>query len=233
MKARHAMTLLELMVVISILAAFTVLAIPAMRGPHEKNKLRTASREIVSLLRYARSAAVFNETDVVLEIDVEAGLYRLDLGKMATPERRGHLGPEPRDVELWHETPKGVIFLAVFSWDDPDEKEGWARIRFYPDGSASDSMVVLENSRTQHMTIGVNRATGRPEIYIGLPENWETLTFQPLGRRAWEMAWLPGDAAGRKALITAFAGNDVRNPRPNAPRQTPLGGGFLGNESSG
>lgn len=170
---RLGVTFLELMIVITVLSVLMLLTIPAMRGPHEKNKLRADARKLVSIMRYARSAAVLNETDVTLEIDVKRGQYWLDLGRAATKEAKSKRETQELDVEQAQLLEKDIYFAAVFSWDDPEKSRGLARIKFYADGSASDSTVVLENRFRKHMTVAVNRATGESEVFWGVPADWK------------------------------------------------------------
>lgn len=176
--SRRGFTFLEMMVVVAILVVFTILAAPAMRGPHEKNKLRAAARDIVSTMRYARAAAILNEAVISVELDLNNHRRRLDLqaiGQKSLKKKKKSWGKPKKDetlkddLEYWVDLPDRVIIAKVYSWEEPDRKTNVARIRFYPDGSASDSAVVLQNSVGHKMTIVVNRATAVPEIVAGVP----------------------------------------------------------------
>jgi type II secretion system protein H len=173
---RAGMTFLELMVVISIISIFTVMAIPAMRGPHEKNKLRGAAREIVATMRYARSAAVMFDGRVKMEVDLAQQSYRLVLPEMAKKKSKwaAGVGEEPmREVELWRDLPRdsrGMIEIEkIYSWDDPDPDGDIVRIFFFPDGSASDSSITLVNKFDQRMTVYLSRATAEARVETGAP----------------------------------------------------------------
>ncbi|OPZ16969.1 MAG: hypothetical protein BWZ10_01304 [candidate division BRC1 bacterium ADurb.BinA364] len=178
MKRRTArgVTYLELMVVMAMLALLSLLALPRMRGPYEHGKLRAGARALVGMTRLARSTAVINQADVALEIDVEKGLYRLDMSKVRRHETKtvwkGKQGKDdPRsEAEEWTALPKGVAALAVFSWDDPAKGSDAARIRFYADGSASDSAIVLGNAENKLMCVAIDRSTGLASASAELPE---------------------------------------------------------------
>ncbi len=173
--ARAGMTFLEIMIVMVIVGIMASVTIPSLRGPYEFNKLRGGAREVVALMRYARSTAIMSEVEVPLEIDTEKDRFRLNLDKVAAKKK-----PEQRKAiregseASWRQLPKEVVFAAVYSWDDPKKDKSIAQIVFYPDGSASDSRVVLENRDKKMMTIVLNRATALAEIRKGLPEDLKT-----------------------------------------------------------
>lgn len=168
---RGGMTFLEIVVVTTIISLMAMFTIPSMRGPFAFNRLRTGSREVVSLMRLARSQAVINEVEVVLEIDVENSRYRLNMDNVARKRRLKERSRIKESEEArWRELPENVVFNAVHSWDDPDKAKKVARIIFFPDGSASDSSIILTNERKASMTVMVNRATALAEVVKGIPE---------------------------------------------------------------
>ena len=174
-RSQSGMTFLEVMTVVIITAVMTVFTIPNLKGPHEFNKMRASAREIISLMRYARSMAVLHEVEVAMEFDVEENNYRLDLDQVGKKmERRERRKMDKAEETNWRALQKNVNFLAVASWDAPAEK-GIARIVFYPDGSASDATIVLENEMKQHMSVELNRATALAEVTKGLPEDWDEI----------------------------------------------------------
>lgn len=168
--SRRGFTLLEMTIVITILAVFMIMAIPSMRGPHSRNKLRASAREIVALTRHARSAAVLNGANATLELELDTGRYRLDLRKVHRERKKMKRKTNERAVEIWQYLHEDIFFNSVYSWDQPDEKRGIARIVFYPDGSASDSSIVLENNYERQITVVINRATSEAEIFEGSAE---------------------------------------------------------------
>lgn len=69
----RAFTLVELLVVLAILAAGAVLALPAMRTFIERAELRAASGDLFDAIRSARSLAVARNQTVVLRAHDSAG----------------------------------------------------------------------------------------------------------------------------------------------------------------
>ncbi|MCX7015849.1 MAG: GspH/FimT family pseudopilin [Candidatus Sumerlaeota bacterium] len=178
-QGERGVTFLELMVVLTILSIFFMVAIPAMQGPHEKNKLRADARQLVSEMRYARSAAVLNQRDVILEIELNKDRYRLDLNREEKKDneygKRNEAAPD-QDMEQWRGLNKNIHVVQVYSWEKADQKSGVGRIRFYADGSASAASIILRNKTGQYMTVVVNRATAEAQVFNGPPADWEKKT---------------------------------------------------------
>lgn len=168
--SQRGVTLIEIMIVVTILSVFMLFAIPAMRGPHAKNKLRASARELVALTRHARSAAVLNGANATLEMELETGRYRLDLRKVNRVRRKMKRSTDKRKAELWQYLHEDIYFHSVYSWDEPDRRKKIARVVFYADGSASDSSIVMEDKYGRLITVFINRATAEAEIFEGSPE---------------------------------------------------------------
>ncbi len=166
------MTLMEITIVVVILSALMVVALPNMRGLHERNKIIVSARGLASLVRYARSEAITAEREVEIRIDVEGGRYRLDLMKlddkiMGSWDRREQ---KREQVEQIQTLPDHIYFLKVETDEDPQGREKIARLVFYPDGSATGASLLLENrtprkdGKSRYMIVNIARATGFPEV---------------------------------------------------------------------
>lgn len=169
-QSRAGVTLLEILIVISILSILLAFSIPSMKGLHRRNQLHTSAHEIAALLRYARGEAVLGEKQVEVRFDVPGDRYRLDLREMDKNTRRRERRQARRTVEKIRHLPVTIHFVEITTEAEVDEKSGIARIVFYPNGSASVATVVLESERGRAMTIEVAGATGLPKAYEGLPE---------------------------------------------------------------
>ena len=164
-------TLLELTVVILMLTAMLLVSIPNMRGIQERNKLITATREIVGLIRYARAEAITSEHETEIRIDMEKGKYRLDLNKYKYYKVRGSgdiLAKKLEQIEQIQDLPRFIRFKKVVTEADPYAREKVAKIVFFPDGSATWANIILENrpqtkgGRGREVTIEVPHATALP-----------------------------------------------------------------------
>ena len=72
-RPRGGFTLIEIMMVAAIIAIVTSLAIPSLVRSLRGNRLRTATRDVVMLGRYARSMALLDQRERELVFDVDGG----------------------------------------------------------------------------------------------------------------------------------------------------------------
>jgi general secretion pathway protein H len=102
---RAGFTLLETLVVVTIIALVAIVAMPLLNRPAEGLRLRAAAREIVGALRVTRAAAITRNAELRLVIDVERRTFESPaIGRksfsqdiaarltIAAPERLGSSG---------------------------------------------------------------------------------------------------------------------------------------------
>lgn len=173
--SRRGFTLMEIVIATVILGLLMAVAMPAMKGMNEKNKLRSDARELVSLIKLARTEAVFNERTTQIFLDLEKGQFWLDLREPTEKgERRGKndrkIVEQVRDLEpkIWFEETQ-VVQQNIL-------KDNVIAIDFYPDGSASPTFITLANTSVRggegdgegaRMTIEVLKSTGQVELTPG------------------------------------------------------------------
>jgi type II secretion system protein H len=165
------MTLMEIMTVITILAVMMALTFPTMRNFNEKNKLRGAAREIVALMKYARTEAVFGERTTEIFLNLEKRQYWLDLREV--DPKTGTLNPKrkKKQLEMLRELHKDIYFDEVTTYDSNIVKDQLIAIDFFPDGTASPIMLTLANKKGSRMTIELLKSTGLSEISAGTIED--------------------------------------------------------------
>lgn len=73
-RKRRGFTLIELVMVISIIGIVVVIAVPNFVRSTRGNRLRTAARSVVMAGRYARSMAVLQQKEVKLVFDLDSGV---------------------------------------------------------------------------------------------------------------------------------------------------------------
>ena len=173
-RKRTGITLLEILIVVSILLIMLAFSIPSMKGLHQRNQLHTSAREVVALLKYARGEAVLGEKQVEMRFDVPGDRYRLDLREQDKDARRWDREQTRKTVEKTRYLPLKIHFLEITTQAEADEKPGIAGIMFYPNGSATAATIVMQSERGRTMTIEVAGATGLSKAYDGLPEVDET-----------------------------------------------------------
>jgi type II secretion system protein H len=162
--APRGVTFLELMVVLTVLAIMVAIAFPTMRGMNEHNKLRATARELVALLRYARSEAVFGERTTQVFLDLEKRQYWLDL-RTPDPEKGEYIpGKNKNQFEQKRNLNKDIWFEEISTRDENVIRDKVVALDFYPDGSASPAMVTVANRRGSMLTIELVKSTGLTEL---------------------------------------------------------------------
>ncbi len=160
------MTLLEILVVLTILAVMIGIAYPTMRGMNEHNKLRATTREIVALIKYARSEAVFGERRTQLFIDLKRNEFWLDL-RTPDPKTGEYTGKNKNQFEQKRKLNENIWFDEVTTYDRNIIKDKLIGLDFYPDGSASPAMLTLTNKRGSRMTVELIKGTALTEVTLG------------------------------------------------------------------
>jgi len=145
---RHAyargVTLLELLIVLSIMAVLAALVVPRFTGGVSASELKGATREIAAGLRLARSEALATRKETRLMLDLEQRSFRVE------PDTRTHA--LPKQIEL-------KLFTAQS--DLVSDKVG--AIRFFPDGGSNGGRVTLAAGERK-FNVDIDWLTGRVAI---------------------------------------------------------------------
>ena len=137
-------TLVELLVVLTVIGLIIALAPIALYRTMPSLELRTTTRELAAALRNTRSAAIRDNREMALTLDVEAGWYRLD----------GREGEQEIDPE---------IELKLLTATIEAENENVGRIRFFPDGTSTGGQITLARGEDTYYIL-VDWLSGRVEI---------------------------------------------------------------------
>ena len=137
-------TLVELLVVLIVIGLIIALAPIALYRTMPSLELRTTTRELAAALRNTRSAAIRDNREMALTLDVEAGWYRLD----------GREGEQEIDPE---------IELKLLTATIEAENENVGRIRFFPDGTSTGGQITLARGGDTYYIL-VDWLSGRVEI---------------------------------------------------------------------
>ncbi|MFI3215789.1 MAG: GspH/FimT family pseudopilin [Methylococcales bacterium] len=132
-------TLLELLIVLSIMVlGYSAIAINFSSG-NDTLALKAAARDIVSGLRYVRSQAMLSQKQATLALNLKTNTYQL-----ADQEKSYAIAD---DIDVTVKTAK------------EDLDDGVAQLRFFPDGSSTGGRILLE-SHAHTQEININWLTG-------------------------------------------------------------------------
>jgi general secretion pathway protein H len=145
-RASAGFTLIEILVVISLVAGLTVILMMSMNGGMNGMRLRSEARTIASELRRARSQAISTGT-------VQA--FRI------VPEDRTWTGARDRKGEI--PKPLVVTFTGV---RQVLERDGEGVILFFEDGASTGGRIQLKHERAA-LNVDVAWLTGEVSLHRG------------------------------------------------------------------
>ena len=144
-RASAGVTLLELLIVLSIMAIIAAMVLPLFGGSGVSTaELKSAARQVAAGLRVARSEALATRQETRVVLDLQQRTFRIDRNAYV------HALPKPIEVKL---------FTAQS--DLVNERVG--AIRFFADGGSNGGRVTLAAGSRKY-DIDVDWLTGRVAI---------------------------------------------------------------------
>ncbi len=149
---RKGITLIELLIVLVIIFIGAALMVPNISGWMYHYRLRSAARDVVSVMRTAQMKAVSSNSRYGVAFDTGTQEFRLYRDS-------GGLQPDGASNGL----PTGITFNAVsFQVDGTLNKRF---VGFLPDSTASeDGAIVLANTKGVQREVQVSKTTGRIKL---------------------------------------------------------------------
>jgi general secretion pathway protein H len=137
--------LIELLVVLVILAATAVVALPMLSSGSSQAELKGATRDVATGLRQARSRAILSRHETLFMLDIETKRYWIEEG-----DGQGGVLPD-------------AVAIGLLTIDPERRDDAIGGIRFFPDGSSTGGSVTL-SADTRAFEVGINWLTGRIAI---------------------------------------------------------------------
>jgi general secretion pathway protein H len=137
-------TLLELLVVLSIMAVVAAMVVPMFGSGVSTAELKGAARQVAAGLRLARSEALATRQETRVLLDLERRTFRAD--------------PESRE----HELPR-AIEIKLFTAQSDLVSDRVGAIRFFPDGGSNGGRVTLAVGERKY-GVDVDWLSGRVAI---------------------------------------------------------------------
>lgn len=82
--SKSSFTLVEMLLVLAIMGIITAITIPRLGGVLKGSRLKSASRTVIRLGRYARSMAVLHQIPAVVVFDMDSGEIAVTVAKLNT-----------------------------------------------------------------------------------------------------------------------------------------------------
>ena len=162
------------MVIILTVAA---IAVPRLLSRVNEGNLGAECRRLAGTIRYVRSKAAQRRTSFFLTLDLEKGVYWIELRR--DPSEIGHPGyyvswedPEDKEFEAYEddfvsrrELRRRIDFERVALAEGTDEHYGKVRIEFRPDGTTETVAIYMAATDQRVATVTLDGDTGRVRIY--------------------------------------------------------------------
>ncbi len=157
-------TLIESLVVISIIIIVAIMAFPYLGGWGSRLKLSNAARDIVSDLRLARQYAVSQNKQFKVIFDVDNEQYELKRGNKSFGSDAWTKVEYTRDYTEANSPYHSIDIYSVTN-----------DVVFNPDGSVSSTLVLeLRNTKGERCQVSIeNLATGFVKSYSWNGSSWE------------------------------------------------------------
>ncbi len=159
-KSSRGFTLLELIVVLSIVAIAVSLVLPSIGSGIRHWRLRGAVREVATLLKFARNQSVVSTKPLHVILDRSRSLYWLDNADASVLAHA--VRSDQRKIRLYA-LPDGIRFGDVAMGYFGMEPER-LRIVFFPRGSSTGGEVQILDEGGRGYQIRVDSLTGRAGI---------------------------------------------------------------------
>ncbi len=135
----QAFTLIELVVVMAIMCLIVGMAVPLFNSTLAKVRADSAVEELAMTLRLANQKSVFQQTKHDLVIDFRDQTYCLEFMQRGKHSKKLKMRPDQMRTLTG-----GFQFLLVYypGLDDSENRHK-GRVSFFPDGTATDSVVFI------------------------------------------------------------------------------------------
>ncbi len=165
---QSAFTLLELLVVVSIISIALGLLTPLFRKTFLDLQLNSSAQEIVSLMRYAQERAIVENTVFRLNLDTENGSYWLTMENPDKPEGNGlasYSQSHNSDTDVFSRLAGNLGRLNNIAEGLKIETQE-NTVDFYLDGEAESFKIKITNPNNKGLVITQKSAAGTSIVVI-------------------------------------------------------------------
>jgi len=157
-------SLLELLIVISIIGLFSSLLTLRLEGFFSEGALRKAAKMIISDIGILRAKAAYThlEQQMVFNIDEES-YHIIDKDNTDAPDIED--GKDDEYEPLEKKLPAGINLEDVMLLTGEKIQEGETALRFFANGSVQSALIHLKNEDEDTFTLEINPLTGYVTIH--------------------------------------------------------------------
>lgn len=163
-------SLLELMLVVTIIAIMTGVSLPMFGSMRDRQALEQTTRTFATLIQYMRSEALQGSRNTRIQWDAETMLLETlaETAPLEAPGQFEAIQPPISVRTLFNNDIRIVgITKSTLVAEEPDNQ-----INFSPEGSTSDTMIYLSNDEERVYTIGIVGLTGQVLVWMDAVETF-------------------------------------------------------------
>lgn len=162
-------TLVELLLVLSLVVLLAALATPALTGTLARVRLDAAAEQVRTAWADARLEAMRTGSPVAFQCRLETSEYTLSKLEDATAALQGstETADQVRLADDEHDDLGDVTFVRLTTGDPADpavDPNVGACVVFYPDGLTDDAVAVIQSASGQQRRIELRSLTGAATV---------------------------------------------------------------------
>lgn len=166
LKQNSAFTLIEIIVVISLISLILFIAIPRFHNTVLTDNTKKTSRWITAKIRTLKESAVREQQLYVLNVDMDANRMWVSHASMTEDELQGA-------SQKAYQLPDDIRVLAVEYPHDDKIEAGRADIYFYAKGYSDMAIIHIENSDSEQFSFRIEPFLQQVKMfqqYVGFEE---------------------------------------------------------------
>lgn len=167
--ANSGFTLVELMVVITVIGIVTAVMVAEMGGTFEDALLRSNARKIIDVCDAASNRAISVRQTQALRIDPTSGKFEVR-PRLTDEDRSEDSEPPTAEGEL---DSRIALLIREAKLEESEDEEPSAQtdaIQFYPDGTADAREFVFRDREGVELLLRINPVTSRVRIVEPPPQ---------------------------------------------------------------
>ena len=150
-------TLLELLIVITIIGITLGYIGPRIRFSIFSSSIHEGTRDIMTMFRYARSSAVTRHKEYLVHFDLSASV----VGVYPNPTSSGETPEMEKEIRL----PRGILIKAIKTPYAPEKDEGEIDLMVNRDGLVEQGIIYLTGPGAEVYTLVVKPYSGDLKVY--------------------------------------------------------------------